>query len=264
MVSPGFLQRFAAESAGLARRLERVYDQNNTVTRTERRKKTARSAIVAAAILSFGAGTSVAAAEAVAPPASTVRGHSVTHPQAQLTVRVPTTATYVGSDRFDLYGVADAEIQVFVEADKNKRLTKLYWIQFESYWPSKPELTHDYTGDRREQHWGATTWVSGGPGSTTESPRPGSDTEHVRAILKRAGYSQPAEVMNVRMVQLLDDPNGTGHGRDELMFIYAEDLAPTGSTLAELTTDSKPNAKWTPIEQALIKRATNSFTIERK
>ncbi|HET6941521.1 MAG TPA: hypothetical protein VFH89_05120 [Sphingomicrobium sp.] len=224
----------------------------------------ARTTIVAAAILSFGAGTSVATAEAVAPPASTVRGHSVTHRQAQLTVRVPKTATYVGSDRFDLYGVADAEIQVFVEADRNKRLTKLYWIQFESYWPSKPELTHDYTGDRREQHWGATTWVSSGPGSATESPRPGSDTEHVRAILKRAGYTQPAEVMNVRMVQLLDDPRGTGHGRDELMFIYAEDLAPTGATLAELTTDGKPNANWMSIEKGLVERAASAFEVDRK
>jgi hypothetical protein len=177
---------------------------------------------------------------------------------------VPKTATYVGSDRFDLYGVADAEIQLFAEADANKHLTKLYWVQFESYWPSKPELTHDYRSDRREQHWGATTWVTSGLGSTIEPARLGSDTEHVRALLKRAGFTQPADVMNVRLVQLLDDPEGTGHGRDELMFIYAEDLALTGKTLAEVTTDGKPNANWTPIEQGLVKRASEAFSIERK
>lgn len=224
----------------------------------------ARSALVVAAILSFGAGATAHAAETVAPPSATVRDHSVTHPRTGLTIRVPETATYVGSDRFDLYGVADAEIQVFAEADKTKRLTKLYWIQFESYWPSKPELTHDYTDNRREQHWGATTWISSSPGSTTETPRPGSDTEHIRAILKRAGYTQPAEVMSVRLVQLLDDPKGTGHGRDELMFIYAEDLAPTGKTLAELTTNGKPNASWTPIEKAVVERATKVFSMKRK
>ena len=72
----------------------------------------------------------------VAPPAAVVRGNTVTHSGAHVTVRVPKSATYVGSDRFDLYGVADAEIQVFADRDKNQRLTKLYWIQFESYWPS--------------------------------------------------------------------------------------------------------------------------------
>jgi len=214
-----------------------------------------RSAIVMAAIVTLGA---------VGPPAATVRGHSVTHPGKHLTIRVPTTATYVGSDRFDLYGVADAEIQLFVEADKSKRVKKLYWIQFESYWPSKPKLTHDYTDNRREHHWSATTWVNSGIDSTTGPSKPDSDGGHVRAMLKRAGYSQPPEVMNVRMVQLLDDPKGTGHGRDELMFIYGEDLAASGKTLAELTTDGKPNAKWTPIEQGLVKRAISAFSIERK
>jgi len=223
-----------------------------------------RSAIVAAALVGLGTGTSVAAAETVAPPAAMVRGHSVTHPQSRLTVRVPKSATYVGSDRFDLYGVADAEIQVFAEADRNKRLAKLYWIQFESYWPSKPELTHDYTGDRREQHWGTTVWVNAGISLPSEPARAGSDTEHVRAVLKRAGYTPPEALANVRLVQLLDDPKGTGHGREELMFIYAEDLALSGRTRAELTTDGKPNANWDPIEKGLVERAASAFEVDRK
>ena len=193
-----------------------------------------------------------------------VRGHSVTRPQSRLTVRVPKSATYVGSDRFDLYGVADAEIQVFAETDRNKRLAKLYWIQFESYWPSKPELTHDYTGDRREQHWGTTVWVNAGISLPSEPARAGSDTEHVRAILKRAGYTPPEALANVRLVQLLDDPKGTGHGREELMFIYAEDLALSGRTRAELTTDGKPNANWDPIEKGLVGRAASAFEVDRK
>ena len=171
---------------------------------------------------------------------------------------------YVGSDRFDLYGVADAEIQVFAERDRNQRLTKLYWIQFESYWPSQPDKTYNYTSDRREQHWGNTVWVRSGPTPTTAPVRAGSDREHVEAILKRAGYNPPPEVMNVRMVQLLDDPQGSGHGRQELMFIYSEDLAQTGKTLDDLTTDGKPNASWAPIEKGLVERAVTAFSVERK
>jgi hypothetical protein len=215
--------------------------------------------MIAAAVLA-----GAAPAQTVLKPVAVVQGHSVTNAQEHLTVRVPKTATYVGSDRFDLYGIADAEIHLFVEADAKKRLTRLYWVQFEHYWPSKPDLTHDYTSDRREQHWGTTVWVRGGLGTTTEPARSGSDTEHVRAILKRAGYTQPSEIMDVRLVQLLDDPKGTGHGRDELMLIYGEDLAPTGKTLAELTTDGKPNANWSPIEKALVERAVKAFAVERK
>jgi hypothetical protein len=222
-----------------------------------------RSAIIAGALVSLGTGASVTAAQTVAPPAAMVRGHSVTHPQSRLTVRVPKTATYVGSDRFDLYGVADAEIHVFAEAGRNKRLAKLYWIQFESYWPTRPELTHDYTGDRREQRWGTTVWVNTGISLSSEPARAGSDTEHVRTILKSAGYTPPDALANVRMVQLLDDPKGTGHGRDELMFIYAEDLAPTGKTSADLTTDGKPNANWVAIEKGLVERAASAFEIKR-
>jgi hypothetical protein len=222
-----------------------------------------RWAIVATALASLGIGPSAVAGETVAPPAATVQGHSVFHPQSRLTIRIPKTAAYVGSDRFDLYGVADAEIQLFAEADRNNRLTKLYWIQFESYWPTKPELTHDYTGDRREHHWGTTVWVNTGISTPSEPARAGSDTEHVRAILKRAGYSPPEALVNVRLVQLLDDPKGTGHGRDELMFIYAEDLAPTGKTKAELTTDGKPNADWASIERGLVERAVNAFKVDR-
>ena len=223
-----------------------------------------RSAIVAAALASLAAGPSIASAEAVEPPAATVRGHSVTHPRSHITVRVPARATYVGSDRFDLYGVADAEIHLFAEAGSDRRLTKLYWIQWETYWPSKPELTHDYTGDQRQRHWGTTVWVNTGISSPSEPARVGSDTEHVRAILKSAGYTPPQALANVRMVQLLDDPKGTGHGRDELMFIYAEDLASSGKTKAELTTDGKPNANWEPIENDLIARAASAFEVERK
>jgi hypothetical protein len=220
-------------------------------------------AILSTVIAAVLAAAEVASAQSVPPPSALVRAHSVANAAEHIIVRVPKTATYVGSDRFDLDGVADAEVHVFAEADAKKHLKRLYWIQFEHYLPSKPDLAHDYTSDRRTQQWGTTTWLRGGPSSTSSPSRPGSDTEHVRAILSRAGYTASPGVMSLRMVQLLDDPKGTGHGRDELMLIYSEDLAPTGKTLAELTTDGKPNASWAPLEKGLIERATKAFSVER-
>lgn len=214
------------------------------------------------AILGVLAGAPVALAPAASAPVAVATGHSVLHAADGLTVRVPASATYVGSERFDLYGVADAEVHVFAEADAGKHLKKLYWIQFESYLPSKPDVTHDYTTDRRAQLWGTTTWVRSGP-VPVNTPRAGSDREHVQALLTRAGYTIPPEVMNVRMVQLLDDPKGTGRGRNELMLIYSEDLAQSGKTLAELRTDDKLSDAWGPIGEVLMKRATTSFQVER-
>jgi len=200
-----------------------------------------------------------------ATPAARVEANRVTHPAEGISVRVPETAAYVGSERFNLYDVADAEVHVFVEADAGKRMRRLWWVQFESYLPSLPQYHYDYSSDRRSELGGVTTWLRSNPASTSSPTRAGSDREHVFGILKRAGIVIPAEVMNVRMVQLLDDPKGTGQGaRRELMVIYSEDLALSGKTLTELTTDGQPNANWTPLEQALIARATKAVSVARK
>jgi hypothetical protein len=223
-----------------------------------------RCTMVAATALALASGAPGAAAEVVSPPQAVVLGDTVTHRPSGLTIRVPKGAAYVGSDRFDLYGMADAEIQLFAESDRNRRVTKLYWIQFESYWPDRPELTHNYTADRREKHWGTTVWVSAEPSDPSKPAKTGSDSEHMRALLKRAGYTIPAALANVRLVQLLDDPKGTGHGRRELMFIYSEDLSKSGKALNDVTTNGEPNANWAPIEKALVERGTKAFTVERR
>lgn len=200
-----------------------------------------------------------------AVPAAIVTGNIVTHPVEKIRIRVPEMASYVGAERFNLYGVADAEIHVFVESDAAKKMQRLYWVQFESYLPEKPELSYNYAdGNRPSALGGVRTWLRSNPVPTTGPMRAGSDREHVFNILTRAGYAIPPAVMNVRLVQILDDPQGIGKGRKELMVIYSEDLASSGKTLAELTTDGKPNAAWAPLEQALIARAMKAVTIMRK
>lgn len=200
----------------------------------------------------------------VSAPAAEVRGHRVVHEGEGVIVRVPASAAYVGSERFTLYGVADAEIHLFAEADSNRRVTRLYWIQFESFLPSRPELRYNYSDNKRSEHWGAVTWVGGGPRSAASKGRPGSDREHVMSILARAGYALPPETMIARLVQMLDDPEGTGRGRRELMLIYSEDLGPTGLSYSELVVDGRTTRAWEPLEQPLIDRATAAFEVERR
>jgi hypothetical protein len=215
-----------------------------------------------------GAGAMLPAAQPAGvaqSPAAHVRAHAVVHPGDRLTVRVPEAAIHVGSDRFVLYDVADCEIHVFVEADAQHRVRRLYWIQFESYLPSQPERRYNYAeGNRRIDLAGTPTWLRAAPANVSQPARAGSDRERVIAILRRAGLTPPADVLTVRMVQLLDDPQGSGRGRRELMLMYVEDLAPLGVTADDFLTDGAPNARWTATEQPLVARASAAFRVERR
>src|SRR5262245_42490362 len=48
---------------------------------------------------------------------------------------------YAGGHDFILYDVAHAEQHFFVDADKEGRVKRMYWVQFEGYLPSN---THTY------------------------------------------------------------------------------------------------------------------------
>jgi hypothetical protein len=188
------------------------------------------------------------AATAGKAPERVVQGNTVTSasdPAVRITV--PKSAQYVGADRWDLYDVADCEIHVFVEADAQKIIQRLYWIQFEAYLPTN---THSYKYPFTEKltHGGLKFDVRARFGPTTEPPKPNSDLEHVLALITKSGYTAPPEMMNVRLVNMVDEAN-----RKELMIIYAEDLAPTGATFAELSAESG-KARWAYIQPYLIKR----------
>ncbi len=188
---------------------------------------------------------------------------TVTHDELRTRVRLRGRPAYVGSDRFVLGGTADAEIHVFVDAGPSKQVRRLFWIQFERYLPSRPDLSFDYSANRRMVVDGSVTWVRAVPRDTSLPARAGSDRDRVLSLLGRAGYSLPAAMMDVRMVQVLDDPSGTGKGREELMIIYAEDLASTGATLSDLGDGSGGNEAWTRLSDPLVHRAMASVEIAR-
>ena len=66
-------------------------------------------------------------------------------------------------------------------------------------------------------------------------------------------------MMTARLVRLLDDPHDTGFGRREVMMLYGEDLAASGLTFDDVTTDGKPNSRWAALEQPLLRRASHAF-----
>lgn len=191
--------------------------------------------------------------------------HATTHTlvsQRDPAVRIalPPKAVYVGTDRWVLYGVADCEIHVFVEATPDKRIQRLYWIQFEQYLPSKPELHYDYDRDpQRLSKDGMLFHVRPRFGPTNEPAKPDSDLDHVLKLLVANGYTNPPHMMNTRLVHLTDATR-----RKELMVIYSVDMAPTGLTSQDLMRDGDiDEARWAPIAQALVAEADRNIRITR-
>jgi hypothetical protein len=123
---------------------------------------------------------------------------------------------YVGADRWILYGISDCEVHLFVEADAKNNVQRMYWIQFEGYLPSKPDLHHVYDSPQHTSIGGLDFYVDEVSIGAREND-PSSDVGHVKALLRRSGYGNSAGMRYLRLVNLLDADK-----RNELMIIYGD------------------------------------------
>jgi hypothetical protein len=172
-------------------------------------------------------------------------------------IQLPTSVQYVGADRWVLYGIADCELHAFVEADPKNNVQRLYWVQFEGYIPSRPELNYQYDSPRHTTIGGMDFYVDTWVRAKNEEIRTGSDREHIEAMIRAKGFQIPDGMMYVRLVHLLDE-----HKRRELMIVYGEDLAPTGFTAADLRKGGKAYDQWPTIERELAERAEKKITLK--
>lgn len=190
-------------------------------------------------------------------PERTVRNTTVSSQHdPPVHISVPDDAVYVGADHWILYGTADAELHLFVEADAQKTIKRFWWIQFEALVPEKPESKYTYSGATADLD-GLSFFVRARFGPTNDTGRAGSDGEHMRNLLVAKGYTAPAEMMNVRFVHIPDELK-----RKEVMIIYAEAM-PEGLTSAQLLKEGKVTDAWAPLEKDLIERARESITLRK-
>ena len=173
-------------------------------------------------------------------------------------IHLPHSARYVGADRWVLYGMADCELYAFVEADPQRNVQRLYWVQFEGYLPTRPELKHTYDSPRHVNIGGMDFYVDTWVRTEDAEVRPGSDVQHILALIRAKGYHMPDGMMYVRLVHLLDEQK-----RKELMIIYGEDVAPSGLTAGELQPGGKAHDRWPTLEKGLIERAEEKIAIEQ-
>lgn len=175
-------------------------------------------------------------------------------------IKVDEKLTYIGSDKWVLYGVADCEIHVFAETDVDKMLKRLVWVQFEGYLPDKP---HTYNYDKepfRTELSGHTFFdrVTFRKMDPAQKPRAGSDTERVLNLLESKGIKLPADAANIRWVRLNDDR------RKELMIIYVENLAPLNLTAADLAEGGRAAADIDKVRAGIRERAKSALKLNMK
>jgi hypothetical protein len=191
-------------------------------------------------------------------PERTARGNTL-HSERDpgLTIRLPKDVQYAGADRWLLYDIADCELHAFVLADSKKNVQQIYWVQFEQYVPTRPDLHHTYDSPHHAQLGGkdfyVDTWVRVRDAETT----PGSDRQHIETMIRAREYRLPNGMMYVRLVHLLDEQK-----RKELMIIYGEDLAPSGFTAPELEKGGAHFDRWAAISDGLVERAQRQIALE--
>lgn len=166
---------------------------------------------------------------------------------------------YVGGHEFILYDVANAEQHFYVDADKDGRIKRMYWVQFEGYLPINSH-TYNYRVTKTATIGGLEFIADAYARNIKANPgRPDSDGARARAFLESKGFRLASdEVMSQRLVHLIGEPK-----RDELMIIYMEDLSGTGLAAADLAPNGKAAAQWEELSKGLLERAVKGLKITR-
>jgi hypothetical protein len=150
-----------------------------------------------------------------------VKGHVLTSTyQPSIRIRFDKSFRYVGSQKFTLYGRAEAEQFFFVDADARGLIRRMYMLQFEHYLPGV-DATYNYEAKETVSLGGADYIVN--VESVPDVPSalkqvPGSDTARAVEFLKGKGYGVPDAVRYQRFVRLADESK-----RSEFIMLYVEE-----------------------------------------
>jgi hypothetical protein len=182
---------------------------------------------------------------------------STTMPAVRL--EVDKSFKYVGSQSFVLYDVANAEQHFFVDADKEGRVKRFYWIQFEGYLPTNTH-TYRYKANKVVNLGGLDFFADAHAINIKANPSPtNSDGSRARAFLETKGYRIAGDdLLMQRLVHLVDEAK-----RNELMIIYMEDLSGLGLTALDLAPGGRAVARWEEVSKDLLERAQKGLKVDR-
>jgi hypothetical protein len=217
-------------------------------------------ALQCAALPLVSAGAQAPSSPATVQPARTVKGQVLTSAATPaLRLEFAKEFNYVGAQDFILYDVARAEQHFFVDADKEGRIKRLYWVQFEGYLPSN---THTYRYQpTKTVEVGGLQFIadSAARNMKINVSRPDSDGSRARAFLESKGYRLASDdVLWQRLVHLVDEAK-----RNELMIIYMEDLSAQGMRASDLWKGGRAESQWDDVARQLLDRAVRNMKIRR-
>src|SRR5207253_2184708 len=121
---------------------------------------------------------------------------------------------------FDIAHIAGGERHVWVEADKDKRVTRLFTLQFEGYYDS---VSHRYNyKPRNVVHLGDNDYNSNGffyDDTAYEKEHPGNEATAMHKFIESKGYKLDAEQGLYRFYRSLPDDN-----KNEFLIFYIEPM----------------------------------------
>lgn len=172
-------------------------------------------------------------------------------------IQVSEAFQYVGNLKIILKGIAWADIYYFVHAD-GATLKRTFHVQFEGYLPDNdyvyryPSQEYVRLGNWDYQYdaafWSPIDYVHA---------HPDSDVAHGHQLLMDKGYDADGvkDVMRERYVRVLDDAK-----RNEVLFIYTENLNPYGLTASDLGNNDAAN-EWPRLRAEMHEHARQSFQV---
>lgn len=193
-------------------------------------------------------------------PKRTVTGNTITSDKSPaITMKVDSGLKYVGVFPFKIRDIAAGERHVWVDADKQKRIKRLFILQFEGFLEGSGQV-YRY-GPRNVTRLGANDYNSNGffySDTEYNRERPGNEAELTRKFLEEKGYKLDAEQLLYRFYRGLPEDGN----RNEFLIFYIEPMADLGISLKDVSAnqDSEPEKRL--IAQAR-ERALKAFNITK-
>ncbi|HST03172.1 MAG TPA: hypothetical protein VLQ48_00375 [Chloroflexia bacterium] len=186
-----------------------------------------------------------------------VQGHTINSgAQPAIKLRIADDLAYLGSLRFLIKGIAEAEVFLFADADSEKQITRLLVIQFEGFLDNN-NYTYEYPirntvmlGQHQYVH---DTFVYAIAPDLEEAD---SDSAQTFGFILKQGYTLPIEIVSCRLIRALDSTR-----RTEILFSYAEDLSLRGLSADNISSDNRPTPPYAYLEEELLRQALSSFTV---
>jgi hypothetical protein len=185
----------------------------------------------------------------------------VSHADPEITLTLPRRFAYAGGQRFLIGPVADAEQHLFVDADAQRLVRRLVWIQFEHRLPADAG-SYDYRAPQRVR-LGPYAFVTdtklfadyADTVLSIDSSKGAVDQAHVGRLLRARGYTPPRMVIRARMFYLPDSAH-----RKELMIIYAKALTTSDLGGRSLPAEA-PGTQWPDLSRDVVEEAERDIRI---